>query len=115
MSSGPKAPESKSRSQKRAIVAACVGNAFEWYDFTVYALFAIYIAKAFFPGGDPTTELVKAFLAFGVGFLVRPLGALLLGLYGDHAGRKAVLTATIGLMALGTGIIAVAPAYMAIG
>lgn len=103
------------RAQKRAIVAACIGNAFEWYDFTVYALFAIYIAKAFFPGGDPTTELVKAFLAFGVGFLVRPLGALALGIYGDRAGRKAVLTATIGLMALGTGIIAVAPGYMALG
>lgn len=115
MSDGARPAESKSRAQKRAIVAACVGNAFEWYDFTVYALFAIYIAKAFFPGGDATTELVKAFLAFGVGFLVRPLGALLLGLYGDHAGRKAVLTATIGLMALGTGIIAVAPGYMAIG
>src|SRR3982750_2493128 len=81
---------------RRAVIAASAGNAFEWYDFTVYALFAIYIAKAFFPGGDPTTELVKAFLAFGVGFLVRPLGALALGLYGDHAGRKAVLTATIG-------------------
>ncbi len=115
MSKGPQATAGTTRSQKRAIVAACVGNAFEWYDFTVYALFAIYIAKAFFPGGDPTTELVKAFLAFGVGFLVRPLGALALGLYGDHAGRKAVLTATIGLMALGTGIIAVAPGYMAIG
>jgi MHS family proline/betaine transporter-like MFS transporter len=105
----------KTRTQRRAIVAACVGNAFEWYDFTVYALFAIYISKAFFPGGDQTTELVKAFLAFGLGFLVRPLGALFLGVYGDRAGRKAVLTATIGLMATGTFIIAFSPTYAAIG
>lgn len=100
---------------RRAIVAAAVGNAFEWYDFTVYALFAIYIAKAFFPGGDSTAGLVKAFLAFGLGFVVRPLGAVVLGAYGDRAGRKAVLSVTIALMALGTGIIALAPSYMAIG
>lgn len=99
----------------RAIVAASVGNAFEWYDFTVYALFAIYISKVFFPGGDSTMELVKTFLAFGLGFVVRPLGAVLLGIYGDRADRKAVLTATIGLMAVGTGVIAFAPGYMAIG
>ncbi len=103
------------RAGRRAIIAACSGNVFEWYDFTVYALFAIYIAKAFFPGSDPTLELVKAFLAFGLGFVVRPLGALLLGIYGDRAGRKAVLTATIGLMAVGTLIIAISPTYAAIG
>ena len=100
---------------RRAIVAAAIGNAFEWYDFSVYALFAIYMARIFFPGGGPTTELVKAFLAFGLGFVVRPLGAVVLGLYGDRAGRKAVLTATIALMTLGTAIIAFAPGYAAIG
>jgi MHS family proline/betaine transporter-like MFS transporter len=100
---------------RRAVIAASVGNAFEWYDFTVYALFAIYIAKAFFPGGGSTVELVKAFLAFGLGFVVRPLGALLLGIYGDRAGRKAVLTATIALMTLGVGVIAFCPGYAAIG
>jgi len=103
------------RSGRRAVVAASVGNAFEWYDFTVYAFFAIYISKAFFPSEDSTMELVKAFLAFGVGFVVRPLGAVILGIYGDRAGRKAVLMATIGLMAVGTLIIAVAPSYAAIG
>jgi MHS family proline/betaine transporter-like MFS transporter len=103
------------KSGRRAIIAASVGNAFEWYDFTVYALFAIYIAKAFFPGEDPTTGLVKAFLAFGLGFVVRPLGALVLGIYGDRAGRKAVLSATIALMAVGTALIAFGPGYAAIG
>ena len=103
------------RAGRRAVIAASVGNAFEWYDFTVYALFALYMAKVFFPGGDPTTELVKAFLAFGLGFVVRPLGAILLGMYGDRAGRKAVLTLTIALMTIGTLIIAVAPGYAAIG
>jgi len=109
------APGRIGRAGRRAILAASVGNAFEWYDFIVYASFAIYIAKAFFPGGDPTIELVKAFAAFGVGFVVRPLGAVLLGIYGDRAGRKAVLTATIGLMTVGTAVIALAPGYAAIG
>jgi MHS family proline/betaine transporter-like MFS transporter len=99
----------------RAVVAASIGNMLEWYDFSVYALLATYIAKDFFPGGDPTTNLLRAFLAFGVGFVVRPLGAVLIGSYGDRAGRKAALTLTILLMAAGTGIIAFAPTYAAIG
>ena len=73
----------------RAIVAASVGNLLEWYDFSVYALFAIYIAANFFPHSDPGLDLVKAFLVFGLGFVVRPLGAILIGIYGDRAGRKA--------------------------
>src|ERR1700736_6999924 len=87
----------------------------EWYDFTVYALFAGYIAGNFFPGDDPNTRLLKTFLVFGLGFVVRPLGAVLIGNYGDRAGRKASLTLTILLMAVGTGTIAFAPTYAAIG
>jgi MHS family proline/betaine transporter-like MFS transporter len=88
----------------------------EWYDFTVYALFAAYVAGNFFPPGqDKATGLVKAFLAFGLGFVVRPLGAVIIGAYGDRAGRKASLTLTILLMAAGTGTIALAPTYAAIG
>jgi len=100
---------------KRAILAASVGNLLEWYDFSVYALFAIYIAANFFPHRDPGLDLVKAFLVFGLGFVIRPLGAVLLGIYGDRAGRKAALTLTILIMAGGTLIIAVAPSYAAIG
>ncbi len=98
-----------------SVLAAAVGNIFEWYDFTIYALFSIYIAKAFFPGGSATMGLVKAFLAFGLGFVFRPLGALVLGVYGDRAGRKAVLNLSLGIMVLGTFILAVAPGYAAIG
>src|ERR1700729_3951875 len=87
----------------------------EWYDFTVYALFAGYIAGNFFPGDDPNTRLLKTFLFFGLGFVVRPLGAVLIGNFGDRAGRKAALTLTILLMAAGTGIIAFSPTYAAIG
>lgn len=87
----------------------------EWYDFTVYALFAGYIAGNFFPSDDKNTRLLKTFLVFGLGFVVRPLGAVLIGNYGDRAGRKAALTLTILLMAAGTGIIALSPTYAAIG
>lgn len=86
----------------------------EWYDFTIYAFFAREIAAEFFRD-DPTARLLKAFLWFGLGFIVRPLGALLIGQYGDRAGRKAALTLTILLMAAGTGVIALAPTYAAIG
>ncbi len=99
----------------RAIVATSIGNMFEWYDFTVYALFAGYIAGNFFPGGDSNTRLLKTFLVFGLGFVVRPLGAVLIGNFGDRAGRKAALTLTILLMAAGTGIIAFSPTYSSIG
>jgi MFS family permease len=99
----------------RAIVATSIGNMLEWYDFTVYALFAGYIAVNFFPGDDSSTRLLKTFLVFGLGFVVRPLGAVLIGNFGDRAGRKAALTLTILLMAAGTAIIAFSPTYAAIG
>ena len=89
----------------RAIVATSIGNMLEWYDFTVYALFAGYIAGNFFPSHDSNTRLLQTFLVFGLGFVVRPLGAVLIGNYGDRAGRKAALTLTILLMAAGTGIV----------
>ncbi|MEP6883710.1 MAG: MFS transporter [Gammaproteobacteria bacterium] len=99
----------------RAIVATSIGNMLEWYDFTVYALFAGYIAGNFFPGDEPDTRLLKTFLFFGLGFVVRPFGAVLIGNFGDRAGRKAALTLTILLMAGGTGIIAFSPTYASIG
>jgi MHS family proline/betaine transporter-like MFS transporter len=99
----------------RTIIATSIGNMLEWYDFTVYALFAGYIAESFFPGDGADVRLAKAFLLFGLGFVVRPLGAVLIGAYGDRAGRKAALTLTILLMAAGTGIIAICPGYASIG
>lgn len=103
------------RSGRKAVIAASAGNALEWYDFTVYALFAVYIGQNFFRNDDPAVQLMASFLAFGLGFVVRPLGALVLGSYGDRAGRKAALTLTIMLMAMGTLLIAAAPPYAAIG
>lgn len=99
----------------RAIVAASVGNLLEWYDFAVYAAFAMYIGANFFPPEAPGADLIKALLVFGLGFVIRPLGAIVIGLYGDHAGRKAALTLTILVMALGTLVIAVTPSYAVIG
>ena len=93
--------------KRRAIIATSIGNMLEWYDFIVYALFADYIAGNFFPAtDDPTTKLIKTFMVFGLGFVVRPLGAILIGNYGDRAGRKAALTLTILLMGAGTAVIA---------
>ncbi len=99
----------------RAILAASMGNLLEWYDFSVYALFAIYIGENFFPSGNSAAALIKAFLVFGLGFVIRPLGAAVMGIYGDRAGRKAALTATILVMAGGTLIIAASPSFAAIG
>jgi MHS family proline/betaine transporter-like MFS transporter len=98
-----------------AIVGASIGNLLEWYDFTVYALFATYIANSFFPSHDPGAALVKTFLTFGAGFVIRPIGAAVIGAYGDRAGRKAALLLTIWIMAAGTLLIAAAPDYATIG
>jgi len=99
----------------RAILAASIGNALEWYDFSVYALFAIYIAKNVFVGSDGVAALISAFLIFGVGFIARPVGAVVLGAYADRAGRRAALTLSLVIMAGGTLCIAVAPPYAALG
>jgi MHS family proline/betaine transporter-like MFS transporter len=99
----------------RTVIAVAIANMLEWYDFIVYAFFAVYIAQNFFPGDDPGVDLLKAFLAFGLGFVIRPLGAIVIGVYGDRTGRKSALVLTIMTMAAGTLLIAVAPTYTAIG
>lgn len=100
---------------RRSVVAASIGNAMEWYDFSVYAFFASYIAHNFFRDDDPTLALISAFVVFGAGFVARPLGAVIVGVYGDRAGRKAALMLSIGAMAAGTFIIAVTPPLAFIG
>ena len=100
---------------RRAVVAAIVGNVLEWYDFAVYAYMARLVAKNFFPAGDEVTSLLSTFAAFGVGFVMRPLGGILIGRLGDVKGRKAALVVTIGLMAVGTVMIGLTPSYAAIG
>jgi MHS family proline/betaine transporter-like MFS transporter len=98
-----------------AIAAASIGNALEWFDFVVYGFFAVTIAKLFFPAADETVSLLVALATFGVTFFMRPLGAIVLGSFSDRHGRKSALALAIVLMAFGTGIIAVAPTYSAVG
>lgn len=101
--------------RRRAIIAATIGNGLEWFDFTVYSFFAVIIAKLFFPTGNDLTSFLLTVATFGVGFFMRPVGAIVLGVYADRVGRKAALTLTILLMALGTAIIGLAPTYASIG
>jgi MHS family proline/betaine transporter-like MFS transporter len=100
---------------KKAVSAAVVGNVLEWYDFAVYAFVAGIIAKKFFPQTDEVTALLSTFLAYGLGFLARPLGGIVIGRLGDTRGRKAALLLTIFIMAAGTVMIGVLPIYASIG
>ena len=99
----------------KSILAGSAGNLVETYDWFVYAAFALYFAKVFFPDGDQTAQLLNAAAVFGVGFFARPVGAWLMGLYGDRVGRKAAMVASVSLMCLGSLVIALCPGYAAIG
>jgi MHS family proline/betaine transporter-like MFS transporter len=110
----PAAP-AKPVSARRAIAAATIGNALEWFDLAVYALMAAYIGQVFFPAGAPGVQLVQAYAVFGVTYLIRPLGALFIGAYADRRGRKKALVLTIWLMVLGTFLIAVMPGHATLG
>src|SRR5438876_11207617 len=99
----------------RVIVAASIGNALEWFDFLVYGYFAVTISKVFFPSGNETASLLLALGTFGVSYLVRPVGAIVIGAYTDRAGRKAGLTLSILLMLIGTTMTALMPGHATIG
>ena len=99
----------------KAILGGSAGNLVEWYDWFVYSFFAVYFSTHFFPGGDPLAGLLKTMAVFAVGFFARPLGAWLMGLYADLAGRKTALTAAVTLMCGGSLIIAILPSYDTIG
>jgi MHS family proline/betaine transporter-like MFS transporter len=99
----------------RSILAAAAGNLLEWYDFVIYAYMAPLIALKFFPSSDPLAGLLAVFATFGLGFVVRPLGGILIGRLGDAKGRKVALLLTIFLMAVGTAGIGLVPSRAAIG
>jgi MHS family proline/betaine transporter-like MFS transporter len=99
----------------KTLFATCIGNALEWFDIAVYGFFASYIAHAFFPTEDPTISLLLTFGSFGISFLIRPLGAVVLGAYADRVGRKKALLVSIRLMLLGGAIITFMPSYATIG
>lgn len=103
------------RQRVRAILIGSSGNLVEWYDFYVYAAFSLYFAKAFFPEGDQTAQLLNTAAIFGFGFLMRPIGAWLFGRIADRHGRRVSLTAAVLTMCFGSGLIAVTPVYSSIG
>lgn len=99
----------------RIVVAIVIGNGFVAYDFTVYSFSAVIIGKLFFPSDNPAASLLLSLATFGAGFVMRPLGALMIGHIADSRGRKAGLTASLALMTLGTWLIACLPGYASIG
>ena len=106
-------PQKKSRNTQ--IAAAVIGNALEWYDFVVYGFLTVIISRLFFPAESEYASLLLTMATFGVGFFMRPVGGIVIGMYADRKGRKAALQLIIGLMTLSMAIIAFAPTYAAIG
>jgi MFS family permease len=99
----------------KAVFRVATGNFLEMYDFTVFGYYAAAIGRTFFPQSSEFASLMLSFATFGVGFLIRPLGALVLGAYIDRRGRRAGLILTFGLMSIGTLSIACVPGYSVIG
>jgi len=96
---------------RKAITAGVIGNVLEWYDFGVYGYLVPTISALFFPGGDPVVSLLSTFAVFGVGFVMRPVGSILFGTYGDRHGRRKALSAVIFVMALATFAMGLLPTY----
>jgi MHS family alpha-ketoglutarate permease-like MFS transporter len=99
----------------RAIAAGSIGNLVEWYDWLAYSTFSLYFAHVFFPNSEPTAQLLNTAGIFAVGYVMRPVGAVLFGWYADRRGRKAALSASVFLMCGGSLIVALAPGYATIG
>lgn len=100
---------------KKVLISGMIGNGFEWYDFALYGQMAVILGTLFFPNTDPMLSLLATYSAFAVGFVFRPLGALLFGWIGDKYGRKKALVAAILMMAIPTGAIGILPTYEQIG
>ncbi|WP_245350390.1 MFS transporter [Bradyrhizobium sp. UFLA03-84] len=107
--------DTMARMRRRVVISSTIGNALEWFDFTVFGLFAGILSKLFFPADNPHSSLLLTFATFGIAFAARPLGGLVFGLYADRHGRKKALVVMISLMAAGTGLLGVLPTYGAIG
>src|SRR5688572_22411355 len=111
----PVADAAQPRSRLKNILGGSLGNLVEWFDWYVYSAFGLYFASAFFPEGDRTAQLFQTAAIFAVGFVMRPVGAWLMGIYADHRGRKAGLTLSVSLMCFGSLLIAFAPTYAQAG
>ncbi|KQQ57616.1 MFS transporter [Pseudomonas sp. Leaf129] len=109
------APPRTTASRVKSIFSGSVGNMVEWYDWYVYAAFSLYFAQVFFPKDSLNAQLLNTAAIFAVGFLMRPIGGWLMGLYADRKGRKAALMASVLLMCFGSLVIALTPGYETIG
>jgi MHS family alpha-ketoglutarate permease-like MFS transporter len=98
-----------------SIFGGSIGNLIEWYDFYIYNFFALYFAKSFFPGSDQTVQLLNTFGIYALGFLIRPVGGWVLGIYADRKGRRAALSLSVSLMCIGSLLIGVMPTYATFG
>jgi MHS family proline/betaine transporter-like MFS transporter len=109
-------PLTSADTRLRTSVAVGIGNFMEWFDFAIYGFFAVLIGELFFPAGaDPVVAALSSFSVFAIGFLMRPLGAFILGPIGDKHGRRTALVASVVLMGTATFLIGVLPSYAAIG
>lgn len=102
-------------SRLKSIIGGSTGNLVEWFDWYVYSAFTLYFAPHFFPAGDRTAQLLSAAAVFAVGFVMRPIGAWVMGVYADRRGRKSGLTLSVTLMCAGSLLIACTPSYATIG
>src|SRR5580700_3772315 len=93
----------------RTVLAGAIGNAIEWYDWTVYGLLAGVFSRSIFPANDPTSSIIAALLTFALGFLMRPIGSIVLSPLADRHGRRRILSLTILLMGLGSLVVALTP------
>jgi len=100
---------------RKAITAGVIGNVLEWYDFGVYGYLVPTISQLFFPSGDPVVSLLSTFAVFGVGFVMRPAGSILFGVYGDRHGRRKALSTVVFVMALATFAMGLLPTYGQLG
>jgi MHS family alpha-ketoglutarate permease-like MFS transporter len=107
--------EGTARTNIKSIVVGSLGNLVEWYDWYTYPSFALFFARSFFPSGDQTAQLLNAAAAFAVGFLMRPIGGWLLGLYADKVGRRPALILSMTLMAIGSAAVGLIPGFARIG
>jgi len=99
----------------KSIAGGSIGNLIEWYDWLVYSAFSLYFAKSFFPHGNQSVQLLNTAAVFAVGYLMRPIGGVLLGIYADRKGRKAALILSVLLMSGGALLISITPSYKTIG
>src|SRR5690349_15416276 len=104
-----------SADNRKAVIAGTIGNVLEWYDFGVYGYLATTMSQLFFPGEDKTISLLKAFAVFGVGFVMRPIGSVVFGIFGDRYGRRLALSAVIFLMAFSTLAVGLLPTFAQAG